>query len=226
MASMLRSLRGAKRSKLLIAVLSAASLPFVLLLLPAWKAEEAGRADHRKVQAILDELVRNGQRAQVGTEKTYTIAEPELNRYLAHQIAAERPPGIKSASVSLGDNNRVAAILLINMDELKSEDESFTLKMAKLIMSGEQRVDVEGALRSDGGKGTFSLERVAINGTELPSFLATEVARAIGKRQEPPVDITRPFDLPHNIRKIEISRGQLKIIQWGSAKGAEGRSGK
>lgn len=224
MASMLRSLRGAKRSKLLIAVLSAASLPFVLLLLPAWKAEEAGRADHRKVQAIFDELVRNGQRAQVGTEKTYTIAEPELNRYLAHQIAAERPPGIKSASVILGDNNHVAAALLVDMDELRAKEESFTIKMAKLIMSGEQKVDVAGTLRSDGGKGSFSLESVAINDTALPSFLAQEVARAIGKRQTPPIDITRPFDLPHNIRKIEISRGQLKIIQWGRRAEAASRS--
>ncbi len=210
---MLKSLREAKRSKLLIAVLSAAPLSFALLLLPAWKSEEAGRADHRKVQAIFDELAQNGQNAGGRTARTYTITEPELNRYLAHQIAAERPPGIKSASVSLGDNNRVAATLLINMDELKSEGESFTLKIARLVMSGEQKVDVAGSLQSNGGKGTFSLERVAINGTALPSFLAAEVARAVGKRQKPPVDITRPFDLPHNIEKVEISRGQLKIIQ-------------
>jgi hypothetical protein len=175
--------------------------------------------DHARVDQLVQALTHlNKQKAKDGkkdgksdTVKQFTVSARELNSYIAQEMKAHPPKGMKSLVVDLKEPNHVSATALLDFSQIKMPDNSFAAAAAKKLLSGDRYVKVEGTLDSQQNMGAFSIDRAEVAGMPLPTSLVTMLVKRIGEKQHPPVDITKPFNLPYGIERLEISNGAIKI---------------
>jgi hypothetical protein len=76
-------------------------------------------------------------------------------------------------------------------------------------------VTVAGVVQTSNGRGTIVIERATLGGVPISPAVLQELVKYYSRTPESPegVDLSRPFELPANIRSIETRRGGATIVQ-------------
>ena len=82
-------------------------------------------------------------------------------------------------------------------------------------MTGRVELTAAGFLTAANGKGVFQLQSATLGGVPIPATVVQEVVSYYSKTPETPqgFDLDKPFDLPQNIRQVELQRGTATIVQ-------------
>jgi hypothetical protein len=178
------------------------------LLLPlaglAQTASETAEAPENRFLAMLRVL-----QEDPAPGKTFRIPESDLNAFVTEEVARHRVSAVEKVVVLLLDGH-FSAELLVDTEQLEFED-SMTGALLQSMLKGKQTLKLEGVVSGAGGTGRYETRRAWLNGVALPASLVDTILKTIGKRQDPPFDPTRPFNLPSGIQDITLYPGEVEV---------------
>jgi hypothetical protein len=141
-----------------------------------------------------------------------SFTEREVNAYL--KFYGEVPAGLVDPRIYIGEGGRLDGRAIVDLDAVrKSRPRGWTDPLG--YVAGSMEVRASGSLRTANGIGTFELHSATLGGVPLPKTLLQELVNYYTRTPELPggFDLDKPFELPHNIRQIDIQRGAATIIQ-------------
>ena len=143
-----------------------------------------------------------------------SFTEREVNAYLKFNGKDQLPTGVVDPHVSLAGDFRVSGSAIVDLDAVRTSKERSWLDPAAYV-SGSVEVHAAGVLRTANGRGTFRLESASVGSLPIPKGLFQELVTYYSRSADLPngFDLDKPFDLPANIREVEILRGGATIVQ-------------
>lgn len=154
------------------------------------------------------------QHPRVAKPLRTSFTERELNAYLKYYGQAQSPPGIVDPRITIADAGRLEGRAVVDLDAVRKSKERGWLDPLGYI-TGSVEVRAIGTLKTANGKGTFELASATLGGVPLPKTLLQELVSFYTRTPELPAgfNLDQPFELPHNIRQVEIQRGAATIVQ-------------
>jgi hypothetical protein len=174
---------------------------------PTREAADAMQAKIDRVAAAVEEP----RPARVRPLRT-TFAEHEINAYLALEGPALLPHGIAMPHVQLGDDGRVRARAVVNLDAVaRSRERSVFDPLAYL--RGAVEVVATGGVEGEGGRGLIRYESATVGGVAVPKAVAQELLQFYTRTPERPRGFAfdEPFDLPAGVRAVSVERGAATV---------------
>jgi hypothetical protein len=165
-----------------------------------------------QLQEKLAELQENSAKSPI-PPKTIAFAEDEVNLFLASYLKDKIPQAIGDPRVTILDDSRIAARVVVDVDEIKRTRKRTS--GALNFFSGKTPVMMTGNLTARDGQGRFNLRSAEINGFSLPKSLALELLSSHTRTRQNPqgFDLEKPFDLPLKIRELILRPGELLVVQ-------------
>ena len=137
------------------------------------------------------------------------LMEDDVNAWLNLVVQGRDQYGVKEVQVNFLGGNRINGTAEIDMDKISLE--GYSAQLFRNLLSGVQKVDVTGLLECENGKGQFSVEEAFLNGVSVPAVLVEQILSYVSTRQLPNVDITEPFNLPSDVRSVQVLEDRVVI---------------
>jgi hypothetical protein len=143
-----------------------------------------------------------------------TFTEREINAYLALDGPDFLPPGIAMPRVQLGDDNRVRARAIVDLDGVRRSRERSMLDPLAYL-TGSVEVVATGNIAASGGEGVIRYESATVGGVAVPATVAQELLRFYTRTPERPRGFAfdEPFVLPAGLRAVSTERGAVTVTQ-------------
>lgn len=169
----------------------------------------------RKIAAIVQRAnARPAKSGKAVAQFRTSFTEIELNAYLKFQGKEQLPTGVVDPWVTIGADRKVSGRAIVDLDAVrKSKPRSWFDPAAYL--GGTVEVKATGTLKTANGMGTFQFESATLGSLPVPKTILQELVSYYSRTLETPdgFDLDKPFELPANIREVEIQRGAATIIQ-------------
>jgi hypothetical protein len=191
---------------------------FVLAALLAAAAAAQGplefdaNAMNRKIARMLDTA--DSERAPTAPPVRTQFTEREANAYFEIYGPDFLPPGVARPQITLGDNGRVAARAVVDLDAVRTaRDRSLLDPLA--FVGGAVEVVASGNVSAADGRGLLRFEAATVGGVSVPKTVAQELLRFYTRSPQRPQGFAfdEPFDLPAGIRGAAVARGQATVTQ-------------
>ena len=197
--------------RIAIAVLAVAAL-----LGRAAHAQEPTRAEADAMQTKIERVAAaaDALRRPDAPPLRTTFTEGEINAYLALEGPAFLPPGIATPRVRLGDDGRVQARAVVDLDAVRRSRER-GLFDPLAYLTGALEVVAVGTVEGGGGRGLIRYESATIGGIAVPKAVAQELLRFYTTTPERPRGFAfdEPFALPAGVRAASVERGAATVTQ-------------
>ncbi len=143
-----------------------------------------------------------------------SFTEREANAYLKFFGPEVMPVGVLNPRVVIDTGGKLQARAVVDLDAVKKSRPRTMLDPMNLLF-GTVEVAATGTLQASGGRGTFQLESATLGAIPIPKALLQELVTYYTKSPELPegFNLDKPFDLPANIRQVEIQRGAATVVQ-------------
>jgi hypothetical protein len=167
-----------------------------------------------KLKEKIDQVVANGALDPVPAKST-SFTEAEINSILNGFAGDWIPNGISEPQFRLLGNARISLRVIVDIDEFKRRRRRPGGAGPLNFFSGKMPALVRGDLLTGDGKGQFRLQSTEVNGIPLPRDLALELLSTHSKTRRNPhgFDLEKSFDLPANIRQLQIVPAAIVVIQ-------------
>jgi hypothetical protein len=180
-------------------------------------AQEPARAEADSMQKKIDRVAAKAEappsRSRAAPVKT-TFTEREINSYLALDGPEVLPPGIAMPRVTLGDDSRVEARAIVDLDEVRRSRERSLFDPLAYIRGAVEVVAV-GSIEGSDGEGLIRYESATVGGVTVPKTVAQELLRFYTTTPERPRGFAfdEPFALPVGLRAVDVERGAATVTQ-------------
>jgi len=138
------------------------------------------------------------------------ISEHEANSYLAYDLAGAIPPGVSDIALQFTPG-RITGSSVMDFDKLKEGLRVPFHPVADFLLRGVHTVGVEGSTSGMNGTGQFQLERVLLDGVELPQMVVDYMIEQYLRPRFPSAAINRPFVLPFSIDSFRPGTESLTL---------------
>jgi hypothetical protein len=166
----------------------------------------------KKLTAILD----RGARPPAKNSKPLrtSFSEREANAYFKYYGPEFMPVGVVNPRVVIDQGGRVKANAVVDLDAVRKSQARSMFDPMNLLF-GSVEVAASGTLQASGGRGTFQLESATLGSVPIPKSLLQELVTYYTRSPEMPqgFNLDKPFDLPANIRQVDIHRGAATVVQ-------------
>jgi len=193
-----------------------AALGAALLVLTS-PASADGPASRRDADLLKQKVVTINQFATQPskTPRRTTVTENEVNAYLALDAVNDLPVGVLQPSVTILGPGRLSGRAVVDLDAVRKQSPPTSLLDPRNLLIGRLPVTAIGVLTTGNGVARLSLESVAVGGLPMPKFVLQEIVSYYSRSPEKPAGISldEAFDLPSNIREIQVDPGQAIVIQ-------------
>ncbi len=205
------------------------ALVLVLLASSVLSAQVIGNAKEEQIAGahraatVLGEI-RSRHDNGLTEPKSYFLTHEDLNALLELELAKAQVHGqaeaVESIRIEFLEQNRFTTHMTADMDKVSMSDNSLIFSLFRGLFSGDQKIEVEGELKTANGKGRYSVTRSRINGISVPTSVMQLMLSRLGSQLDPPFDPTESFELRFGIREVEISSGLVTLhtgaVQAGS----------
>ena len=179
--------------------------------------QEPTRAEADAMQTKIDRVAATAdapQRPASAAPLRTTFTEREINSYLALEGPEFLPPGIAMPRVRLGDDNRIEARAIVDLDGVRRSRERSLFDPLAYI-TGSVEVVAVGAVEGGGGEGLIRYESATVGGVDVPKTVAQELLRFYTTTPERPRGFAfdEPFALPAGLRAVSVERGAATVTQ-------------
>ncbi len=167
-------------------------------------------AFERKLEQIAD----NGTAGRPAPRRT-AILESEVNSWFAYRADSLLPEGVSQPTLTLVGGGKVAGQVTVDLDVVGRRRSTGGVFDPWNLLGGRLPISVSGIVHAHEGQGRFELEQAEVAGIPVPKTLIQEVLSYYSRSAEHPqgVRLDDPFDLPANIRRIEVGRGEAVVFQ-------------
>lgn len=149
------------------------------------------------------------------TPRPTQFSEDETNSYLKYKSGPLLPTGLTEPEITLHGEGRVTGRAVVDLDVVRQKQSSGGWFDPTSYMTGKLPVSAVGKIVTADGKGRFELERADISGIPVPKSLLGQMVnyftRTAGNPGGSTIDDT--FELPAEIRRIEIATGRFTVVQ-------------
>lgn len=144
-----------------------------------------------------------------------SFTDREVNAFFKFNGAAFLPTGVVNPLVTIDEGGRVRARAIADLDAVRTSQPRGWLDPGAYFLRGSLEVTAVGVVTASAGKGTFLLENATLGGVSIPKSLLQQLVTYYTTSPEMPAgfDLDKPFDLPSNIRAVEMKRGSATIVQ-------------
>jgi hypothetical protein len=143
-----------------------------------------------------------------------TFTEREINAYLALEGPLFLPSGIAMPRVQLGDDGRVRARAIVDLDAVRRSRERSPFDPLAYL-TGSVEVVAAGTVEGSDGEGLIRYESATVAGVTVPKTVAQELLRFYTRTPERPRGFAfdEPFVLPAGLRAASSERGAVTVTQ-------------
>ena len=179
-------------------------------------AQEPTRAEADAMQTKIDRVAAAAETPRPSTARPLrtTFTEREINAYLALDGPDFLPPGIAMPQIRLGDDGRVRARAIVDLDGVaRSRERSVFDPLAYL--TGSVEVVAAGRVEGSAGEGLIRYESATVGGVTVPKTVAQELLRFYTTTPERPRGFAfdEPFALPVGLRAVSVEGGAATVTQ-------------
>jgi hypothetical protein len=159
----------------------------------------------------IDTVVAQGTRR--GIARRTPVTETELNSWMTYR--AQLPKGVTQPSISIVGNGRIAGRAVVDLDAVAKQRATSSALDPWRYLGGRVPVIVSGTLKTKDGVGQFELESAQLSSVQVPKFLLQQLLSYYSRTPDHPqgISLDDSFELPANIRQIELGAGQAVIVQ-------------
>jgi hypothetical protein len=153
--------------------------------------------------------------ARASTARRTAVSEDEVNSWFAYRAQSLLPMGMSEPQLTIIGNGKVAASATVDLDTLARQRRSGAVLDPWNLVGGRVPVMVSGVLRTQNGHGQFDVEETTVSGIPVPRAMLQELVSYYSRSATDPdgIRLDSQFDLPANIRQIEVGQGQAVVIQ-------------
>ena len=165
----------------------------------------------QKILLIADQAEKN---ARAGARRT-PLSESELNSWFAYHAQPLIPRGISEPVISIVGQGKLSGRAIVDLDTVAKKRATGGMLDPWSYVGGKRPVAVTGILHTKDGIGRFQVERAEVSGVPVPKVLLQELVAYYTRTENHPngVNVDDPFELPANIRQIEVGQGQAVVVQ-------------
>lgn len=179
-----------------------------LLLVLALAA--APTADYKRAHQKVD-LIRSDKAAK---RSAVVFTPAEINAYAAGELAAAVPVGARNPKIQLRASGATGTALL-DFVKLRTAQGEPPGRLMSWLLAGERPVAVTVRLRSAGGQCTVFVDSVEISGIPVRGAMLDWLIENYLVPRYPEAKIGKPFQLEHNMDRIEVSAGGVRVVMGG-----------
>jgi hypothetical protein len=187
----------------------------VLLAGATASSQDRLRSDAASMTKKLAAIVAHGAVPARGSAVVRTsFTDRELNAYFKVAGPELMPVGLATPEFVIDAGGKVAASSVVDLTAIRNaKPRAWGDPLA--YVGGSMPVTVAGVLQATNGRGSLVIERATLGGVPIPPAVLQELVSYYSRTPESPqgVDLSRPFELPANIRSIETRRGAATIVQ-------------
>ncbi|HUE87705.1 MAG TPA: hypothetical protein VMO26_16650 [Vicinamibacterales bacterium] len=194
-------------------------MKLTVALLTAGLLTSAAGANPTREQAAafqkkLDQILLNSESPRAGARQT-AVTEGEVNSYLRFSAGDKVPVGVTDPSIGIEGQGRLNGRAIVDLDVIRQKRSRGGWFDPMSYLTGRLPVTATGVLETHQGRGKFTLEAAAISGVPIPKALLQEIVSYYSRSSDFPngINIDDPFDLPAEIRKIDVQPGRATIVQ-------------
>jgi hypothetical protein len=189
------------------------ALAFVAVVSAASKVSPQQADAFARKLAIISAQSSLGARAT--TARRTPVSEDEVNSWFAYRAQPLLPQGMTEPQVTILGNGKVSGTATVDLDAVAGSRRSGALLNPCNLVGGRVPVSVIGVLRTQNGRGQFEVEETTVSGIPVPNSLLQEMVAYYSRTANDPdgLRLDDPFELPANIRQIEVGQGQAVIVQ-------------
>ncbi len=158
-------------------------------------------------------------RSEKGTvpsgQRRTPLSEGEVNSWFAYRAPQYLPAGVSQPTLTMIGNGTVKGEAVLDLDTVGKKRGGGSMMSPWTLLGGRVPVSVLGTLNTKDGQGRFELQQAEVGGVPVPNALLEELLSYYARTPEHPegVRLNQPFDLPANIRRIEVAPGQMVVVQ-------------
>jgi hypothetical protein len=143
------------------------------------------------------------------------VSEDELNSWFAFRSQRLLPAGVAPPTLSIIGNGKVMGDVTLDLEAYAQKRKSGGALDPWGLIGGRVPVTVAGVLHTKDGRGRFELQSAQLSGIPLPKSFLQELVTYYSRTPDKPqgIRIDDPFELPANIRHIEVGQGQAVVVQ-------------
>ena len=153
--------------------------------------------------------------ARTASVRRTSVSEDEVNSWFTYRAQPLLPQGMSEPQVTIVGNGRVMGTATVDLDAIAKQRRSKGILNPWNLVGGRVPVTVAGVLHTQNGRGQFDVEETTVSGIPVPTSLLQELVAYYSKTPTAPdgIRLDDPFELPANIRQIEVGQGQAVVIQ-------------
>jgi len=156
-----------------------------------------------KLERIQSERARPGSTVDFGAH--------ELNAWVADQVPAYAPHGVRNTHLDLG-NGMVTATALIDFLKVRQAQGDQTNWLIAKLIQGEHPVKVTARIQSANGKATVFVQQVEVSGMSMSGSTLDFLIDNFFRPLFPDAKLNQPFELADNVERIEVDPGVAKAV--------------
>ena len=162
-------------------------------------------------------IQRQGETAtsQRAAARRTRLTEDELNSWFMYRAQPVLPAGVSQPQITIVGDGRLAGQATIDLDAVAKRRASGGAFDPLALIGGKVPVSVSGILHTRDGQARFEVQRAEMSGLPVPVTVLQEVLTYYSRSDERPqgVRLDDIFNLPANIRQIEVGQGQAVVVQ-------------
>jgi hypothetical protein len=160
-------------------------------------------------------ITQQGEAPRPSQARRTPVTEGEVNSWFAFNAQPLLPAGVADPQVTIVGQGKVGAQAVVDLDVISKRRSSGGLLDPWSFLGGRVPVSVLGTLHTEEGRGRFEMEAAEVSGVPLPKSLLQELVTYYSRTPANPqgIRIDDAFELPANIRQIEVGQGQAVVVQ-------------
>ena len=182
----------------------------------ATTTRQQAEAMARKIAAIKQQAQVNRGQGQTRTAVRRTsVTENEINSWFAYGADPVLPAGVINPQVTILADGRVKGAATVDLEAFAKRRSRGSSLDPWNLLGGRVPVVVTGTLRTKDGQGRFEMDEAQVSGVPVPSALLQELVSYYSRSADQPqgIRLDEAFELPANIKQIEVGQGQVVVVQ-------------
>ena len=181
---------------------------------PSEASGPATAANRTAAQAFAKKLAAIALPPAGSTVGQAEFTEAEIDAFLQHEISRHYPKGVRRIHFRF-QRNQLAARALVDFDEMQADSAAARKSLVWALLQGEHWVEVSGRLTGENGLGRYDILGIRIDDQEIPRVLIDLLLDHYVLPKYPRAGPNTDFDLPFNIRSIELMPGKV-FVRYGA----------
>lgn len=144
-----------------------------------------------------------------------SLSQDELNSWIAYRGQSKFPAGVSQLQLNMLGQGRVTGQAIVDLGEVGKRRTTGGAFDPWSYVGGRVPLTITGVLRSQNGMARFDMEEAHVSGVPVPSSMLQELVGYYSRTERQPMGIRldETFELPANIRQIEVGQGSAVVVQ-------------